>query len=70
MTELALDRKYYHLHTEMIEWARKNIGTGGWRRPNTERGDTWGLIIAFGHQQWYFINEKDAMIFTLKWIND
>jgi hypothetical protein len=68
MKQLSFGKDKYHLHTEMVQWARDNIGTGGWRVPSQKLwGDTWGIVINFGKQDWYFINEKDAIMFALRW---
>lgn len=68
MKTLTFGKSHYHLHNEMILWARANIGPGGWRKPSKELwGDTWGIIIAFGNQEWYFVDEKHATMFALRW---
>ena len=67
MRQLSFNKDKYHLHTEMIEWARENIGPGGWRVPSKTWGDTWGIVIHFGNQDWYFVDEHDATMFALKW---
>lgn len=68
MKHLAFGKDKYHLHNEMIQWARDNIGKGGFRKPSKELwGDTWGIVINFGNQDWYFIDENDAIMFALRW---
>lgn len=68
MKTLTYGKDKYHLHTEMIQWARDNIGTGGWRVPSKELwGDSWGIVMAYGTQEWYFVDEHDATIFALRW---
>ena len=68
MKTLKFGKNKYHLHTEMIQWAKDNIGTGGWRIPSKELwGDSWGIVINFGEQTWYFVDEKHATMFVLRW---
>lgn len=68
MKHLTFGKDRYHLHKEMIQWAEDNIGTGGWRKPDRERwGDSWGIVINFGNQDWYFVDEHDATLFALRW---
>lgn len=68
MKQLSYSKAHYHLHNDMIRWARENIGPGGWRVPSKELwGDTWGIVINFGNQDWYFIRDEDATVFALRW---
>ena len=58
----------YHLQNDMIQWCRDNLGTGGWRQPSLKLwGDHWGIVCAFGNTTFYFIEEKDAIMFRLRW---
>ena len=68
MTKLKLGQEYFYLQHDMVKWAHANLGPGGWRKPDRERwGDNWGLQVMFGCQTWYFVDEKDAIMFELKW---
>jgi hypothetical protein len=57
--DIMLDRDYYHLHPELLEWCREQYGfnTGRW---------TWSSV--FGHIFFTFYDEKDRNWFMLKWV--
>lgn len=67
MTEIRYGKDCYHLHLEMINWAKDHLGPGGWTNEKLNDGKSWGVSIAFGNQTWYFKEESDATAFKLVW---
>ena len=68
MIELSLNRDYYHLQEKMYAWCQENLGLGGWSAVPTAHNDVqWGVASAFGNTHFYFRNESDATLFSLKW---
>lgn len=69
MTKVQFGKDHYHLQNEMIEWCKKYISPNyGWRKPDKERwGDDWGIVSMFGNSFFYFIEERNATLFALRW---
>lgn len=69
MIEVHFGKAKYHLQNEMIEWCKEYISPHyGWREPSRERwGDDWGVSSYFGNTWFYFIEEKHANWFKLRW---
>ena len=67
------DRDEYSLHAPREKWCREHIGKGSWGDPrgwtdgiNTQDAK-WAIQSIFGETFFYFREEKDAMMFVLKW---
>jgi hypothetical protein len=56
---ITLDRSYYPIRYEIVEWCYEQFGT-------VYEGK-WDISEAFGHTTVYFIDEKDYNWFILKW---
>jgi hypothetical protein len=76
-TTVELDRRHYHLQNAMTKWCEDNIGQNPTYRnwvysePNNWEGlGNWCIASMFGYTFFYFKNESDAIIFTLKWCNN
>lgn len=63
--EITFGKEKYHLHREMIDWCNNYIGAGGFITADDET--LWDLSIAFGNSTYYFKNERDLVIFSLRW---
>lgn len=62
--EVILDRDYYHIHNEIIEWCKEQYGYG------SGYSNRWHWSELFGHTFITFYTEKDRNWFLLKWAND
>jgi hypothetical protein len=67
MTEIRLDRKYYHLHTQIGQWCEEHFGPVDFFTPGNNQ-QRWYRTMAFGYQDYHFAEEADASFFTLYWI--
>jgi hypothetical protein len=54
-----LDRNSYHLYQDIHRWSIDNFGDDLLR---------WDYSITFGYQQYWFRDEADALLFTLRWV--
>lgn len=71
MESVEFSNDYYHKQTEMIEWCKKNVGHGGWFLNKLEEGEPpykWSVISMFGRSKFTFENDKDATLFSLRWV--
>ena len=65
MTEFQFGKDRYHEINDMVKWCRALIGPGSWLGyPN----DVWSIEQAFGNSVFRFKNEKDAIMFSLRWV--
>ena len=57
-------------HWEVTKWCEQNIGPR-WKVTG-DRSGTWTVFWAGrddpGKYQWHFLNERDAMLFALRWL--
>jgi hypothetical protein len=71
MTQIEVSKRQYHLNDAMINWCRNNIsGFGGWVYSDPDdwhEGRTWAVSSMFGNTTFYFVDDKDATVFVLKW---
>jgi hypothetical protein len=71
--EITFGKNRYHLHPEMEQWCRDNIGPGAWTfdRPKTWEGKgskIWVIYsMGFGDITFAFKNPEDATAFVLRW---
>ena len=71
MTELKLGREYYHRLRDIEQWLDANIGSGDWAALSDFLDDSdlrWSINQIFGHTYIRFRQERDATLFTLKWL--
>ena len=66
MTQIKLDRAYYHLHEQIGAWCEEHFGPIDLFTPDTTQ--RWYRNMLFGYQEYHFAEEADASFFTLKWI--
>jgi hypothetical protein len=66
MTEIRLDRDYYHLHNKIGAWCDQQFGQQDFYAP--EGSKRWWRDMMFGYQDFHFKNDEDATFFTLYWI--
>ena len=70
MIEIEFGKERYHTNDDMVVWCRENIGSGGWVFANPddwEEGRKWAISSQFGNTTFYFNDDKDATMFTLRW---
>ena len=71
MIELKLGREYYHRLRDMEQWLDSNIGLGDWAALSEflDNGNLqWSINQIFGYTYIRFRQERDATLFTLKWM--
>ena len=71
MIELKLGREYYHRLRDMEQWLDANIGLGDWAALSEFLDDSdlrWSINQIFGYTYIRFRQERDATLFTLKWL--
>ena len=61
---VKLDKNYWHKLPAMMEWCSNNFGEGG----HNSLGDAWSLETAFGNSYFGFKYERDATLFSMKWL--
>lgn len=66
MVTVSYNRNYYSQYPARDEWLIETIGTGNYGS-HIREGMKWCSYEAFGHWQYRFVNEADAMLFILKW---
>lgn len=64
MTEIVLNRDYYHRQREIDHWCCEQFGALQ-LRTGEER---WGVNRHFGYSHFYFKYKEDATLFSLKWL--
>jgi len=71
MIQIEFGKDRYHTNDVMINWCRKNIdGFGGWVYADPgdwHEGRKWAVSSMFGNTTFYFNDDKDATMFTLRW---
>ena len=69
ITEIVFGKDRFHLNPEMGEWLIEHFGRGSWHKygvvddPNCR----WAWESTFGITRYYFRDERDAMLFSLRW---
>ncbi len=66
LIELQFDKDRYHLQRDMVQWCEQNLGPGGYTGVDPYTS-TWSWNSMFGSTFFYFKNERDATLFSLKW---
>jgi hypothetical protein len=64
MTEIRLDRDYYHLHRKIGAWCEQQFGPVD----VVCKDNRWHREMTFGYQDFTFQHESDATFFALHWI--
>ena len=72
MNFFTFGKDKYHLHPEMEQWCRTNIGNGGWTyaTPKTWEGmgdRIWWRDRMFGNTTFAFKEAKHLSMFLLRW---
>lgn len=70
--EITFDKGRYHLHPEMEQWCKDNIGPGGWTwsSPKTWEGmgdKLWIMHSTFGNTTFAFKDPRHYTLFVLRW---
>lgn len=66
MTEIRLDRDYYHLHNKIGAWCEEHFGPLDFF--DQTKNIRWNRDMIFGYQDFTFHHEADATFFALYWI--
>jgi hypothetical protein len=72
MIEIELGKDRFHLNKEMESWCVENIGRnspGNWvfANPDNWHERKWAMSSQFGNTTFYFRDEQDAILFSLRW---
>ena len=69
MTKFAhsfeISKRRYHEVDDMILWCKNNIGRGGYI---PHEYNSWEIVGIFGNSTFRFKNEKDSVLFALRWL--
>ena len=68
ITKVSVGKDRYHEQEEMISWCRKNLGKGGWNQSLVLGDNRWRVDSMFGETQFWFKQERDYLLFCLKWL--
>ena len=67
MQSIKFGKDRYHLNSEMYEWLVERLGPGGWYKGSIDSEHRWAWESAFGNTIYHFRDDRDAIIFLLKW---
>jgi hypothetical protein len=71
MIQIEFGKDRYHTNDVMINWCRNNIsGFGGWvfaDPDDWDQGRKWAVSSQFGNTTFYFDDDRDATLFSLRW---
>lgn len=65
---VSLGKDRYHQHREIIEWCEENCGEGGYGSFSRDENAKWSVDGIFGNHHFFFKDEKDFIMFTLRWL--
>ena len=65
-TEIVFGKDRYSQSKDMIDWCVEQFGEGHHYRPSDYRY-RWTIHQAFGNTHFYFLEESDAVLFSLRW---
>lgn len=72
MNKITFSKDRYHLHGEMEQWCRANIGTGSWCYSYSDNWqgteDMWRIAITFGNTTFSFRESISLTWFLLRWL--
>jgi len=66
--KISFGKDRYHEQEDMIRWCRKNLGTGGWQCSLVLGDNRWRVDSMFGSTQFWFKEERDYLLFCLRWM--
>ena len=74
--QVNLGREYYIDQDKIFTWCSQNFGAGfqnfgkgvRWKNDSEMMASRWSISINFGVQTYYFADEQDAILFSLKWV--
>jgi hypothetical protein len=68
LIRFSFSKDRFHQQREMIDWCETKLGPGGYyaftRDPENAK---WSIDSMFGHTHFFFIDPKDALMFSLTW---
>jgi len=65
LIEFEIDRDRYQEQREIVRWCEQNFGLSNYN-PTGDRSWHWDSM--FGNTFFYFKKERDAILFSLKWL--
>ena len=67
INKIILPRERYSEAKDIIAWCNDNIGEGDPWNDKIFKPNKWCCRIDFGYQHFQFIDERDALMFALRW---
>lgn len=64
---VSFSKDRYHQQVEMINWCEQHCGEGGWSAFSRNENARWSVDGMFGHTHFFFKEEKDLVLFTMRW---
>jgi len=65
---ISFGQDRFHQQEEMISWCKRHCGDGGWQAITKSDKARWSVDSMFGHTHFFFKEEKDLVLFSMKWL--
>lgn len=65
---ISFGRDRFHQHQDMIRWCYQHCGKGGYHAFSKDDNARWSVDTMFGNTHFFFKEEKDVVLFTMKWL--
>lgn len=68
--KVTITKDRFHEQDAMVEWCKKTLGPGGWNTSLVlnNKGEQWRVDSIFGSTHFWFKQERDYLLFALKWL--
>lgn len=69
ITEIVFGKDRFHQNPEIAEWLIHHFGRGMWYKYAVidDPDCRWAWESAFGTTRYYFRDDKDALLFVMRW---
>lgn len=68
ITKVSFGKDRYHQQEDMIRWCKTTLGKGGWGQSLVLGDNRWRVDCMFGNTHFWFKEERDYLLFTLRWM--
>jgi hypothetical protein len=65
---ISFGKDRFHEQDAMIEWCKQHCGEGGYHAFTKREDARWSVDRMFGHAHFFFKEEKDVVLFSMKWL--
>ncbi len=65
---ISFGKERYHEYLDMIAWCEKHCGDGGYHAFTRNNDARWSVETMFGNTHFFFKEEKDVVLFSMKWL--